>query len=110
MAGKNNITGKNPSKIPENYFEDLTGTVLKKAGIITIIRPHLTLAAAMIAFAVISYLAIEFLIPQEDSEQIEIEYSELTEYLNDEINIPVQDIIDYLIETNIDYTEILENL
>ena len=82
----------------------------------------------MITFAIISYLAIEFLIPQADSDQIEIEYAELTEYLsseideaiieeeilkadrNDELNIPVQDIIDYLIETNVDYTEILENL
>ena len=136
MTEKSKIENKNPFNIPDNYFEDMTDAVLKKAGaasqvkkvgFLTIARPYLMLAAAMIGFAIISYLAIEFLIPGSGTDSFEVNYAELTEYLSSEIDettiveevikadmddeliIPTQDIIDYLIDTNIDYAEILEN-
>ncbi len=136
MTEKSKIENNNPFKIPGNYFEDMTDAVLKKAavtsqvkkvGFLTVARPYLMLAAAMIGFALISYLAIEFLIPGSETDSFEINYAELTEYLSSEIDetviveeifkadmpdesdIPVQDIIDYLIDTDIDYAEILEN-
>lgn len=138
MAEKTKIEDKNPFKYPDNYFEDMTDVVLnkagdasqvKKVGILTIARPLLTLAAAMIGFALISYLAIELFIPPRlETDYFDVSLAELTEYLSseidetiiieeifnaepdDELTIPNQDIIDYLIETNIDYSEILENL
>ncbi|MCD4770093.1 MAG: hypothetical protein K8R35_08005 [Bacteroidales bacterium] len=137
MTKNSKIEDKNPFKIPGNYFGDMTDSVLKKAGapsqvkkvsFITVAKPILILAAAMIGFALISYLAIEFLIPGSETDSFEINCAELTEYLSSEIDeafiieeivkaditdeliIPAQDIIDYLIDTNIDYAEILENL
>ncbi len=137
MRDRSKIEKNNPFRIPDNYFEEMSDTVITKVGLsspikkisfITALKPHLMLAAAMIGFAVISFLAIEFLIPNSESEKSEVNYAELTEYLSLEIDeasivnemlkadlgnesdISTEDIIEYLIETNIDYSEILENL
>ncbi len=103
-------------------------------GFFTIARPHLMLAASMALLVIISYATLKYLLPDIKNDGAAYDSIGITEYLAQEMdettlleNIDLADIysigsgsteneqyedeiIDYLIEENINYEDILENL
>lgn len=99
-----------------------------------IARPHIMLAASMIFLVIISYATLKLILPDTQDKRLELDADSITEYLANEIdetiliessdmsdsyllseNDPGSDfsedeIIDYLIDGNINYEDILENL
>jgi hypothetical protein len=140
MKKLNEIPGKNPFKVPENYFEDVNRKIIsatsgydmdvKKRVQVKRLRPYLAVAASVAAFILLSYTALKLLTPDsinlQVSEVINGNYS--TPYENDidiftlEENVASllpedeglfaneTDIIDYLILENIDISDIYEQL
>jgi hypothetical protein len=136
MKTINDIPGKNPFKVPENYFEEVTRKILSetadvenrpsKRGLYLRMMPLLSVAASLAFFVILSYTLVRIINAGNSNEVFPVitleEFSE--EYLNDlnitdlEQNaseavtyddIPAvsqQDIIDYLILDNIDPDEI----
>jgi len=132
------ISGKNPFKVPENYFEEanrkiISSTVesiheVRKESIRLKMRPFLFAAASVAGFIIISFSTFRFLTNYRHK-TIEV-YTESTiePYLNDldvtslEENlkniemtngpsgIKKSDIIDYLMLENIEMDEIFEQL
>ena len=134
-------TEKKGFKIPESYFEDFTENLIqeigkseqgKKTRIITMAKPHLMLAASMIAIVIVSYTLLKTFLPGIESQYIPINQSELTEYLIEDIsdqelydalydmdNSEIEDgafsglsddiIIEYLIDSDIDLDAIILN-
>ncbi len=66
MKNIENIPGRNPYKVPDNYFEEVNrkiisatagnGNALKKSGIYLRLRPFLLAAAAVTGFVILSYV------------------------------------------------------
>jgi hypothetical protein len=96
MEKLTNIPGKNPFKVPENYFEEVnkkilasaTGTETKsqKRGLTFRLRPILAVAASVAVLVIASYFAVKIFIPGSGKEDIipEITLQEFSEsYLND---------------------------
>lgn len=134
MTENSKIKEGNPFRVPENYFNEVKQNIyaqttgLRKENnrtkIRDVLRPALMLAAAMLAFAIISYSTLRFLFPQ-SGEKIDPSYSELI-YQFDESEIidqiAVEDaetgigsvdqdnIINYLIDNNIEDESIIEIL
>jgi hypothetical protein len=132
--------GKNPFRVPENYFDDVNRKIIsaasgfeteaKKISLFRRIKPYLAIAAFVSGFILISYTAFKLFGPTgivTGSPQVSIqEYSE--SYLNDidittleergaafllsdkELEFDNTDIIDYLLLENIDIYEIYEHL
>ena len=82
-------------KIPESYFEDFTENLMqeigkseqgKKTQFITMAKPHLMLAASMIAIVIVSYTLLKTFLPGIESQYIPINQSELAEYLIEDIS------------------------
>ncbi|MBN1387729.1 MAG: hypothetical protein JW965_04735 [Bacteroidales bacterium] len=134
MTNIGKIGNKNPFRVPENYFDEVrkeiyerttaTEAVKGKNRIIRLVKPALMLAAAMIAFAIISYTGLKLLFP-EYGKPVEDNYTEflyqfeeveliniLTEQETDaEIrSAETDEIIDYLLDQDIEYTSIIEFL
>ncbi len=140
MKKINEITGKNPFKVPENYFEEVNrkiisataGTVpeTRKPGLHVRLRPYLAVAASVAVLVLLSYTAVKIFLPVNKTGIIpEISMQEFSEsYLNDidiltleenadlslfpeEVpDISKSEIIDCLILDNIDINEIYELL
>jgi hypothetical protein len=140
MQKLNDITGKNPFKVPENYFEDVNRKIisaasghvaeLKKAGLYKRLRPYFLIAATVTGFVFLSYTAVKLLnagkITSQASEVINEENA--GSYINDidiltleENAAPLDlseegpdvnktDIIDYLMLNNIEISDIYEQL
>ena len=126
-------------KVPEGYFEDLTGSLMaqvssdkagKKTPVLVMARPHLMLAAAMLAFVIVSYSVLKLMLPGKSDSLPGIEYAMIEDYLvpnldevelyeliaqadsetnpDDELSFEqVEEIIDYLIDLEIDDKEII---
>ena len=139
MERESKIKEKDPFKIPEGYFDQVTDIILdktvskpgrKKGKILEIAKPALMLAAAMIGLVIISYAGLRILIPEKEI-NMNYDLAEISEYaLNeiDDLSIIKQlineqadqqefqteddtednDIINYLLDDDIDYTIILE--
>ncbi len=131
---------KSPFKVPENYFDKVTGKIIaatsgsepeeKKSSLYERIKPYLAVAAFISGFILIGYTALKLFRP--DDMKIVVPQISLQEfsdvYLNDiEINtleeisstfiitdeipdVSKSDIIDYLIRDNINIDEIYEQL
>jgi hypothetical protein len=140
MQKLNDIQGKNPFKVPENYFEDVNRKIisaasghvpeLKKAGLYKRLRPYFLIAATVTGFVFLSYTAVKLLnagkITSQASEVISEENA--GSYINDidiltleENAAPLDlseegpyvnktDIIDYLMLNNIEISDIYEQL
>ena len=138
MKNINNIPGRNPFKVPENYFEEVNRKIIsatagddhtvKKTGIFIRFRPLLLAAAAITGFVILSY-AITRSIRDEKPEPAGI-YSETmmdplfydldiysieenieTPELSDGLSgIKKSEIIDYLLLENIETEVIFEQL
>ena len=135
--------GKNKDKVfrvPENYFEDFTADItsrvknssnIRSTGLLKLIRPHLMLAASMVAIVLVSFSLLKLLLPSfnrssqvydpEDisyilvSEMSETDLFEAIESLdNVKVNedslgdISDEEIIDYLVNSGISYEEIVQ--
>ncbi len=133
MTGNKLNKDSQPFRVPENYFsetgEKLLVTLTEKqpesrsAGIKRLLKPALMLAAAMIAFAIISYSVLKILFP-DDNTLIEQDYTELlyeideaelinelsTDYNEDEHQPDPDDIIEYLVDQDIEDLQIIELL
>lgn len=133
MTGKKLNKDTQPFRVPENYFsetgEKLFATLIEKEPENRIIRmkrllkPALMLAAAMIAFAIISYSVLRILFPDDNtlSEQnytellYEIDEAELinelsSDYNEDDHQPDPDDIIEYLVDQDIENLQIIELL
>lgn len=140
MNKLNDITGKNPFKVPENYFEEVNSKIIsttsgynREVGMIGLynrFRPYFLIAASVIGFTLLGYAAVKMLAPGRINPQVsEImieEYPEL--YINDIEIITLEenaaflflseevpdvnktDIIDYLLLENIEICDIYEQL
>lgn len=132
--------GRNPFRVPENYFEDVNRRIIAetaekadepvKPRLYSRIRPSLAMAAAVAMLAVLSYGTVKVLLPLKDQQSIpEISMQEFSDsYLNDidilmleervepllfseEVpEVSKNEIIDYLMLENIDINEIQELL
>jgi hypothetical protein len=132
--------GRNPFRVPENYFEDVNRRIIAetaekasepvKPRLYARIRPYLAMAAAVAMLAVLSYATVKILLPLKDQQSIpEISMQEFSDsYLNDidilmleervepllfseEVpEVSKNEIIDYLMLENIDINEIQELL
>ena len=140
MNKLNEIPGKNPFKVPENYFEEVNRKIIsatsgyekeiRKIGFYNRFRPYFLVAASVTGFIILSYAAVNFLSHDKKniqvSEAINEENPEL--YLNDidiftlEENVASMvfsqeeseankaDIVDYLLQDNIEISDIYEKL
>ena len=140
MAKLNDIPGKNPFKVPDNYFEDVNRKIIsatsgtdqevRKISAYNRFRTRLLIAASVVGFILISYSAVKlFTNGKENSEVAEIVHGVNTEsYINDlDISsieedasslvlqeegpdVSKKDIIDYLLSENIEISDIYEQL
>jgi len=140
MNKLNEIPCKNPFKVPENYFEEVNRKIIsatsgyekeiRKIGFYNRFRPYFLVAASVTGFIILSYAAVNFLSHDKKniqvSEAINEENPEL--YLNDidiftlEENVASMvfsqeeseankaDIVDYLLQDNIEISDIYEKL
>jgi len=140
MKKLNEIPGKNPFKVPENYFEDVTRKIISETsgsesgisrrGTIRKLKPLFAVAASIAAFILISYTALKIFIPGNTNHIVsEVSEQEFYEtYLNDidlltleeqagtitpviDINdVNTSELTDYLLFININENEIYEFL
>ncbi len=96
MEKLNNISGKNPFKVPENYFEQVNRKILAlttgaetesgKTGLYIRLRPILAVAASVAVLIIIGYSAQRLFMSGSENKNVipEISMQEFSEsYLND---------------------------
>ena len=140
MKRTDDISNKNPFKVPENYFEEVnrkiisgtseTSPVSARKTLYHRIKPYLAVAASISAFIVLSYAVSKIILPDKISRDVpEISLEEFSEsylydidllileenaesfILNEEIpEIDNSEIINYLLLENINENEIYELL
>jgi hypothetical protein len=140
MNKLNEIPDKNPFKVPENYFKEVNKKIIsatsgyenevRKIGFYNRFKPYFLVAASVTGFVILSYVAVTILSPgkkpMQVSEVINEENPEL--YLNDidiftleenvasmvlsqqESEVSKADIVDYLLQDNIEISDIYEKL
>ena len=134
------ITNKNPFKVPENYFGEVNRKILasttgaetegRQKGLYRRLRPILAIAASVAVLIFLSYAAVKIFLPSGNTAKMpEISLREFSDtYLNDIDVLSLEEavdpaafydkvpdvsnseIIDYLILENIDLNEIYELL
>ncbi|HKK42107.1 MAG TPA: hypothetical protein VJ963_06845 [Bacteroidales bacterium] len=132
--------GKNPFKIPDNYFEEVNRKIIsatagyepevKKTGVYRRLRPYMAVAASVAVLVMLSFVALRLFQPEKTTQQVsEIIYSESTESYFDDIDISTieqnaasidiydevpdvsnQEIIDYLLLDNVEISDIYNQL
>jgi hypothetical protein len=140
MKKLNDIPGKNPFKVPDNYFEEVNRKIISatsvidkevlKVGIFNRFRTSLLIAASVAGLILISYATIKLLTPARVNSQVSAVLHEMSPdlYLNDidlsslEENasslvlseeapdVSKKDIIDYLLNENIEINDIYAQL
>ncbi len=140
MKTLNEKPGKNPFRVPDNYFKEVNRKILSSAtdtrpqtikkGLVRRLRPLLAVAASVAVFVLLGYTALKIFLPENKNTSIsEISIEQISEsYLNDfdvptmeenadfsflqgEIpNVSKTEIIDYLLLENIDLSEVYELL
>jgi hypothetical protein len=138
MKELNDISSKNPFKVPDNYFEDVNSRIIastagnntrvKERSIFSRLKPYLAVAASVALLIMLSYTVIH--IVSSGSKKLavpEITLSEFTDNYLDEIdimtledkagyiepeqaltNLNSKEIIDYLLFENIDINDLQE--
>ena len=131
-------SGKNPFKVPENYFEEVNSKIIaatsgidrkaKEVNLYDRFRPYLLIAASVAGFIIVSYTALKLLKPVKPDMQLsEVIINELPDEYLYEIDIysleanaatvmpfdqmpevDKADIIDYLLLDNIEINDIYE--
>jgi hypothetical protein len=140
MKKLNDIPGKNPFKVPDNYFEEVNRKIfsvtsgidqkVRKVSVYNRFRTNLLIAASVAGLILISYTAIKLLTPDKRNSQVsevlheinpdlyinDIDISSLEEdasslVLSDEVpDVSKKDIIDYLLLNNVELNDIYEQL
>lgn len=138
MKNFENIPGKNPFKVPENYFEEVNRRIISaiagedeksvKRSLYRRMRPYLLAAAAFTGFVIISYFAARVFITGGKDQESSLAETVSVSYLNDidiysieesalEVEhsdglsgIKKSEIVDYLMLEDIETEEILETL
>lgn len=140
MKRNKKISGENPFKVPENYFEEITGKILsstvgkpfesKNSGVFVKLRIYLAAAASVAVLALLAYTVTLLFSPADKSislSQILIrEYQEtiineidllmleesalMPEFTEGEMQIDQEVIVDYLLLENIDINMIYDQL
>jgi hypothetical protein len=140
MKKLDKISGGNPFKVPENYFEEVNRKIIastvekevrfKKIGLYLKLRPLIAAAASVALLFILSYAGIKLLTPGNKTLSLSSipieEYTEaiindidvltleenalLLEVLWEESQTEKEDIIDYLLIENIDINEIQDQL
>jgi hypothetical protein len=136
----NDIPGKSPFRIPENYFEEVNRKIIsstsgydkqiEKQGFIRRMRYHLLIAASVAGFIILAYTAFSILHPVgektvtadvlresfSDSFIDELDLMSLEESASEMVlaedvpDVNSKDIIEYLILENIEISDIYEQL
>ena len=135
MKDIENRERNNPFRVPGDYFENMTGDLLNSVQDVkpassgrlwTIIKPHITLAAAMVALVVITYTGLRLILPginssgidnesianyisQEVDQEVIIDRILALEQVNEPGDLQEADIVAYLVENGIDISTIIEN-
>ncbi|MGM0666311.1 MAG: hypothetical protein ACQETA_03225 [Bacteroidota bacterium] len=134
MTNKGKIKDDNPFRVPDNYFDEVkkdirektrdAGYKKSKTRISVVLKPAIMMAAAMLAFVIISYSILKLLFPEYNSageqnfselvfdfDEAEL-IDELAAHKNNEEALPAErsEIIDYLMDNNVDYHSIIEYL
>lgn len=134
------IPGKNPFKIPENYFEEVNRKIIsattgineepKKISSYRRLRPYLAIAASLAVLIVAGYFAVRLLSPIKTNlqvsefvhnEYIESDFNDIDIHTLEESAASVdiydempdvsnKEIIDYLLLDDIEITDIYEHL
>jgi hypothetical protein len=140
MDNSNNIPGKNPFKVPDNYFDEVNRKIIsatsgikpveRKISVYNRFRTSMLVAASVVGFILISYVTVKlFTHKNVNSEVSEALYGINTEsYINDidlsaieedasslvlqdeGPDVSKKDIIDYLLKENIEISDIYEQL
>ena len=140
MTNKKENKREDVFRVPENYFEEFTERVTNevksekskgKVRFLDIVKPHLMLAASMVAIFLVSYTLLRLFLPELDRSSNGITQNDIEDLLLYEMNeeemfellagmgnqdypgdsferIPDEDIIDYLMESEIYYEEIIQ--
>ena len=106
MEKESKIKNRNPYKVPDGYFDQLTENILEKAGsgsetkesrgkIVRLVRPALMLAAAMTGLVIITWVGLKLILP-DNTLNINTEYAEISDYHLNEID--EMSIIELLLE------------
>jgi len=133
----NNIGNEKPFRVPENYFRDLPDKIMgqckqeeQKRSFVQIIKPALSLAAMFIAVALIAYFALQLIdrpavqVPSSQHDIAEAEYYDQYYNQNELLEGDIQDdieateadskktqkYIEYLLNEDIDYTTLINEL
>jgi hypothetical protein len=140
MKKLSEIPGKNPFKIPENYFEEVNRKIIsattgineesKKISLYKSLRPYLAIAASVAVLIVAGYFAVRLLSPVKTSTSVsEVLNSDYSETYFDDIDISTleesaasvdlydempdisnKEIIDYLLLDDIEISDIYDHL
>ncbi len=140
MKDLKEITGGNPFKVPENYFEEVNRKIIsatageetqaRPAGIYRRMKPFLAIAASVAVLILLSYTALKIFLPADEKGVMpEISLREFSEIYLDDLDIltleentdPLafsdkvpdvsnSEIIEYLILENVNLDEIYEIL
>lgn len=131
MINKDKIANDNTFRVPDNYFDEVRRDIFvktrakeNKGEISRVLKPAIMMAAAMLAFVIISYSILKLLFPEYNSAEKQ-NFSELV-YVFDEAelidelagdnyyerDLPAErsEIIDYLMDSDIDYNTLIEYL
>jgi hypothetical protein len=140
MKATENIPGKNPFKVPENYFEEVNRKIISvteesaptagKNRLYRKLRPWLAIAASVAVFILLGYGAVKIFLPGNRNMRVpEISLQEFTESYFDDIDLSTleesvasiipysevpyvnsRELIEYLILEDISENEIYELL
>jgi hypothetical protein len=140
MKKLNGITGENPFKVPDNYFEEVNRKIISatsgvdqeviKVSVFSRFRTSLLIAASVAGFIIIGYTTIKLLTPVKVNSQVSEVLRELSpeSYVNDldlssleedasslvlseeGPDVSKKDIIDYLLRENVDLNDIYAQL
>ena len=140
MQKLNEIPGKNPFKVPENYFEEFNRRIInsttglpctgKRIGLYDRFKPYLLIAASVTIVVFLSFAAIKLFGPDKNQLQLsEVINSEFSESVINEFDLSTleenasavvmteeapsvskSDIIDCLLQENIEISDIYERL
>jgi hypothetical protein len=140
MSKLNDIPGKNPFKVPENYFEEVNRKIISvtsgdmdkpvKVSILMRYRPYLAIAASVTGFIILSLFTVILLTERKDkirvsdivpSENMELYINDLDLFTLEEnatslgisevmSGLESNEIIDFLLEENVEISDIYELL
>jgi hypothetical protein len=118
MKESDKITGKNPFKVPDNYFEEVNRKIIsatieaetstepevRKIRLFSRLRPVLAIAASVTVLVLLTYTALRIFLPDSRNNKMpEISLVEFSDSFLDDIDIQT-------LEENVDPTAFYDNV